>query len=144
MNGRFPVGTCRLERLDLIEFSQRKAYIIKPLQQSPGSVVVNSERQHRRSSDDVPILKIDSDFHTGTLLNELPEKFNVVLRDFGRQEARFPGIAPENIAEPRRDDHSESVVHQCPHRMLARRPRTEIGSGHQNGAAVKRAQVQHE
>ena len=59
---RFPLRASRLERLDFVEFPQRKGYIVKTLEQSPSSVIVNLERQHRRSRGDISILKIGSDF----------------------------------------------------------------------------------
>ena len=90
----FHSATRRLEGLDLVEFPQRKAYIVETLEQSPSGVVVNLERQHRRSGGDISILKIGSDFQARTLLDELPKEFHPVLRNFGRQESRLAGVAP--------------------------------------------------
>src|ERR1700756_2945795 len=99
---RFPVRTSRLEQLDLVEFPQRKAYIVEAFEQPPCGVVVNVERQHRRSRDDISILKIDSDFQPRALLDELPKKFHAVLVDLGRQQPRLAGgVAPENVTESR-------------------------------------------
>src|ERR1700733_7363484 len=134
---RFPVRTSRLEQLDLVEFPQRKAYIVESFEQSPCGVVVNLERQHRRSRGDISILKIGSDFQPRTLLDELPKKFDTVLSHFGRQQPRLARVSPKNVAESRLDDPPEPVVHQRPHRMLARRSGAEIGSGDQNRASVK-------
>ena len=66
-SGRFPVRPSRFEGFDLVEFPQRKAYIVETFEQPPGGVIVNRERHHDRSRDDIPILKIHSDFQTGML-----------------------------------------------------------------------------
>src|ERR1700733_5512695 len=118
---RFPVRTSRLEQLDLVELPQRKAYIVETFEQSPCGLVVNLERQHRRSRGDISILKIGSDFQARTLLDELPKKFHPILGDFGRQQPRLARVTPKNVTKSRRDNHPESVVHERPHRMLARR-----------------------
>src|SRR4030088_2592418 len=68
----FPVRPGRFIGLDLIEFPQRKTYIVESFEQPPGGVIVNVERHHDRSRDDIPILKINSDFHARMLLDELP------------------------------------------------------------------------
>lgn len=81
----FPPRTSRLESLDLGELPQRKAYIVESFEQSPRGVIVNRERHHGCSGGDIPILKIHSDFQPGILLDELPEQFDVILRDFCRQ-----------------------------------------------------------
>src|SRR5215218_9321768 len=101
-------------------FSQRKAYIVESFEKSPRGVIVNVERHHDRSRDDVPILKIHSDFHAGMLLDELPQQFDIILCDLRRQEARLARVAPKNVGEARGDDDSESEVHQRPDGMLAR------------------------
>src|ERR1700733_13660651 len=98
---RFPVRTSRLEQLDLVEFPQRKAYIVETFEQSPCGVVVNLERQHRRSRGDISILKIGSDFQPRTLLDELPKKFDTVLADFGRHQPRLARVAPTYLTESR-------------------------------------------
>ena len=98
---RFPMGASRLERLDFFEFPQRKGYIVKTLEQSPSSVIVNLERQHRRSRGDISILKIGSDFQARTLLDELPKKFHTVLADFCGQQPRLARVAPKNVTKSR-------------------------------------------
>ena len=116
---RLPARTSRLESFDFGEFSQRKAYIVESFEQSPGGVIVNRERHHRRSGGDIPILKVHSDFQPRILLDELPQQFDIILGDFGRQQSGLARIAAEDVGESRRDHHSESVVHQRPDRMLA-------------------------
>jgi hypothetical protein len=116
---RFPARSTRFIRIDLIAFPQRNAYIVEAFEKSPGGVIVNVERHHDRSRDDVPILKIHSDFHAGMLLNELPQQFDIILCDFCRQEARLARVAPKNVGEARRDDDSESKVHECPDGMFS-------------------------
>src|SRR6476659_9228555 len=100
----FPAGPTRFVRLDFIAFPQRNAYIVEPFEKPPGGVIVNVERHHDRSRDDVPILKIHSDFHAGMLLNELPQQFHIILGAFSRQEPRLARVAPKNVGEPRRDN----------------------------------------
>ena len=126
---RLPARTSCLERFDFGEFPQRKAYIVESFEQSPGGVIVNSERHHHCSGGDIPILKIHSDFQPWILLDQLPEEFDIILGDFGRQQSGLARVAAKDIGESGRDDHPEPVVHQCPHRMLARRSGTEIGPG---------------
>src|SRR5262245_61485468 len=140
----FPMRSTRLEGLDFIEFPQRKAYIVKSLEQAPGGVIVNLERHHDRSRDDIPILKIHSDFRPRMLLNELPQEFHIILRDFGRQEARLARIAPKNIGESGRDNDPEAKVHQRPDGMFARRSGAEIGPSDQYRALVEGGQIQNE
>ena len=82
---RFPLRTIGFIRLYFIEFPQRKADIVKPFEQSPGRVIVNLERQQHRSCGHVPILKIHSDFQTRLLLDQLPQQFHIILRNFCRQ-----------------------------------------------------------
>ena len=70
---RLPTRASCLECLDFREFSQRKAYIVEAFEQSPGGVIVNRERHHRRSGGDIPILKVHSQFQPWILLDELPK-----------------------------------------------------------------------
>src|SRR6478736_9695048 len=114
----FPAGPTCFVRLDFIAFAQRKAYIVESFEKSPGGVIVNVERHHDRSRDDVAILKIHSDFHAGMLLDELPQQFDIILGDFCRQETRLARIAAKNVGEARRDDDPEAVVHERPHGVL--------------------------
>jgi len=95
----FPAGPTRFVRLDFIVFPQRNAYIVEPFEKSPGGVIVNVERHHDRSRDDVPILKIHSDFQTGLLLDQLPQQFHIILRNFCRQQPRLARIPAKNVAE---------------------------------------------
>ena len=81
----FQLGRCASIRLDFVEFPQRKAYIVESLEQSPCGVIVNLERQQRRSGGDVAILKIHSDFQPRLLLDQLPQQFHIILGNFCRQ-----------------------------------------------------------
>src|SRR6202171_4472690 len=113
-----PARPARLVGLDLIEFPQRKAYIVESFEQSPGGVIVNRERQQDRSRGDIPILKIHSDFQARMLLDELPKQLHIILCDFCRQQPRLARIPPQNVRETRPDTPPKPVVHQPPPRML--------------------------
>src|SRR5215213_2299307 len=143
-SARFPVRPAHVIGLDFIEFAQRKAYIVESLEQPPSRVGVNVERHHDRSRDDIPILKIHSDFHTRMLLDELPQNFHIILRNFCRQEPRLARVAAKDVGESGRDDHPEPEVHQRPDGMLARRTGAEVWPCDQNRPLVKGSEIQNE
>ena len=56
-------------------------------------------------------------------------------RDGDGQEAVLERVAAEDVGEARPDHGAEALVHEGPHRVLARRSAAEVASGDEHGRA---------
>src|SRR5690606_7562224 len=83
-------------------------------------------------------------FESVLLLDQLPQQFDVVLRDLSGEQTGLSGVAAEDVGETGRDHDPESVIRQRPHGVLTRGAGAEIRSGDENAAAIEGRSVEHE
>ncbi|MNY48289.1 hypothetical protein D3C86_1836120 [compost metagenome] len=90
------------------------------------------------------VLKIDIQLVPIVLRCTLEQIFNLLFRQFDRQNAVFETVVVENVCIGRRDDYAESEILNRPRRVLTGGSASEVCSGNQNGSSLITILVQRE
>src|SRR4051794_28269053 len=141
---RLPGGALRLVGLDVVEVPLGEADVVQALEQPPAGVVLDLEGEGDRAVADLLGLEVDRHLERRVLLDGLPERLDVLLRQDDCEQPRLGRVVAEDVAEPRADDDPEAAVHQRPDRVLAGRAGAEVGPGHQDRGVGVLRQVEHE
>ena len=116
---------------------QRPADLVQPAEQHVAAIVV-----HLESGDEAlaiahePVPEVDRELvPVRRPRRAAGEHLHVGIRQHDRQQSVLAAVVVEDVGVRRRDDRAESVVGQCPGRVLARAAATEVGAGDQNRRA---------
>src|SRR3954471_24372773 len=139
-----PGGALRLVGLDVVEVPLGEADVVQALEQPPAGVVLDLERKGDRAVADLLGLEVDRHLQRRVLLDGLPERLDVLLRQDDGEQAGLSRVVAEDVAEPRADDDPETAVEQRPDGVLAGRAGAEVGAGHQDRGVGVLRQVEHE
>ena len=82
------------------------------------------------------VLDVDDDLETRVFFDRLPEPVDRRFGNRGDDEAHLPGVVAEDVGEAGRQHGLEAVVHERPHRVLARRTGAEVRARDEDVRAV--------
>src|SRR5690606_315661 len=122
-----------------------KTNIVQSVQQAMLAERVDIERKlfAARLHDDLA-LQIDFQLIAGSRFNLFKQRRYLVLGQNDGQQTVLEAVVEKNVSVRRRDDGTETKLHQGPGRMFAARSTTEIFSGQQNGSTLITRLVKHE
>ena len=125
---------------------QREADVVQAIEQQ-----VAAERLYLECRGNLLVIvpyaltvKINIQRISGRSLSLLQNPLNDILGQYHRKQAILEAVVKEYVGEARRDDTSETVVLQCPGRMLARRAGAEVATCDEHGRAFIAGLVQDE
>src|ERR1700693_6408740 len=78
------------------------------------------------------------------LRDRLKNRINFLGLEDDRHQPILAAIVEKDVRKRRRDNRTESIILQRPHRMLARAARTEVRASNQNFRAPVLRLVEHE
>src|SRR6266849_10842663 len=139
------VAAARLERFDGGKLGERHLDLVLPGEQAvlAEGVDLEAERFPGGPGDGLG-LEIHRQGGSGALGEGAAQAGRDVRRQHHRERAVLEAILEEDVAEARPDHHADAVVHEGPHRHLARRPAAEVLGGDQDLRVPVAGMVQHE
>src|SRR5436190_9126999 len=133
-----------LIRRDTRLVQQRPSDFVETAQQQLAAVWISAEpRLESAIVRDELLLEIDRQF-MDSAFGAPDQRIHLRCRQAYRQKTVAITVRGEDVREGWRDDGTESVFGERPHGVLARRPATEVRTGHQNRRALRRRTVELE
>ena len=127
--------------------AQREADVVEAVHEPVLREVVELERhvEADRRRGDALVLDVDDDLEIGILLDRLPQPVHDrVVSTVAATRPIFPQLLRKMSAKRGESTACEAVVHQRPHRVLARRAGAEVRTGDEDLGAVVALLVEHE
>lgn len=110
-----------LEAFDLLSFFHRQPNVVETIEQAMFPVSINVEA-HDTAIRSANLLRfeINGQSRIGAAFRVVHQLFQILGRDFDRQNAVFKAVIVKNIRETRRDYAADSIIEEGPGRMFAR------------------------
>src|SRR5437763_15007774 len=144
--GGEPGRPTALVPFDLVLVAEGEADVVEAFEEAPAGEVVEVEAGLDAAVGGAQRagLDVDHDLQVGVVDQGVDQGARDICVDLHRQGPDLGAVGAEDVGEARGDHSLEAVVLQGPHGVFARRPGTEVGSGHENGGALVAVAVEDE
>src|ERR1700754_3921447 len=103
---------------DGVLVSECQSDVVEAFHEAPATEIVDREGPDCVVHAHLTLAKIDNDLLFRLALGQLPDSFDGFLIELNRKQTFLERVAPEDVAEPRRDDVLETPVAQGPYGVL--------------------------